>query len=300
MSKHTEFRLALTEHGKPGFIAPDGRVLPLVRGASDPGLAPDPQDPPQDPPVVQDPPAPADPGLQVPIVPPQDQPPVDPDRIFTKEDIEKARREEKEKLYSRLDTMDAEVKRLREEREAREQAEAEARAAAEEAARKAAEEEMSVRELLQAKEQEWNTRLAEMEAKREEERQVFEMERQFQQLEQYRLQAIQANEDDIMPELRDLITGNTPEEIDQSIALAVDKTTRILANMTAAQQQFRQTQRAASVTAPPAGGPLENDSAYQTVTADDIRNMDMDTYRQQRERLLGALGAQTRNQGLYG
>jgi hypothetical protein len=295
------FTRTVTKHGKPGWLCPDGRVIPVIAGASD--APPVTEGAPQgEPPAAQEPPAPAsEPGITIPIesVPPQDQPPVDPDRIFTTADIEKARREEKDKLYSRIESMDAEVKRLREEREAREAAEAEARRQAEEEARRAAEEEMSVRELLQAKEQEWNSRLAEIEAQREEERRVFEMERQFQQLEQYRLQAIQANEDGIMPELRDLITGNTQEEIDASIALAMDKTARILANMTAAQQQVRQTQRSASVTAP-AAGPMENETNYQTLTADDIRNMDMDTYRQNREKILGALGSQNRSQGLYG
>jgi hypothetical protein len=36
------------------------------------------------------------------------------------------------------------------------------------------------------------------------------------------------------------------------------------------------------------------------LTAADIAAMDMDTYRQKREQILGAIGAQTRDQGLYG
>lgn len=291
MSKPTFVR-AVTKHGKPGWLAPDGRIIPVVRGGDGPEDENEPQDPPQDPP-------PPEPTLQIPVDPPAPQDPPDPDKIFTREDIEKARREEKDKLYSRIEAMDSEVKRLREEREERERLAAE-QAAEEEARRKAeAEEEMSVRELLQAKEQEWQNQFAQVQAEREEERRLFEMERQFQALEQYRLQALQANEDDIMPELRDMVGGNTQEEIDQAVALAKDKTARILANMTAAQQQVRQTQRGASVTAP-AAGPMENQTNYQTLTADDIRNMDMDTYRQNREKLLGALGSQTRDQGLYG
>lgn len=289
----------LTLKGFPAIQYPDGRIRPVVQGGSDP----DPQDPPAEQSSgaegEQPPPSPQQqPVVTIPVDPPPPADP-DPDLVFTAKDIEKARKEEKDKLYGRLQTMEEELSSVREEREAREAAEAEAREAAEAEARAAAEEEMSARELIQAKEQEWSQRIAALEQERAEERRIFEMERAFQEVENYRTRAVAASEEEIMPELRDLITGNTPEEIDAAIALAKDKTARILQNVQAATQQTRQNQRGASVTAPPVG-PMENDSNYKTLTAEDIRDMDMETYRQNREKILGSLRDQTQSQGLYG
>jgi len=52
-----------------------------------------------------------------------------------------------------------------------------------------------------------------------------------------------------------------------------------------AQQQGRL--RGAPVTAPPVG-PMETQTEYQTLTAEDIRNMPMDQYMKMRDRLLNA------------
>jgi hypothetical protein len=290
----------VTFQGFPALRYADGRIRPIVQGGSDPSTQVE-EPPPgeeQEPPAVVEPPQPV---IQIPKEKPTPQEQAQADLVFTKDDIEKARKEEKDKLYGRLQAMEAEIAETRKEREERLAAEEAARQEAEAAARRAAEEEMSAKELIEAKDREWSEKIARLEAEREEERRVFEMERQFQELERYRVQALAAAEDEIMPELRgpEDIRGNTPEEIDAAIALAKDKTARILANVQAVQQQARQAQRGVSVTAPPVG-PMENDTNYQTLTADDIRNMDMDTYRQNREKILGALGHQTKNQGLYG
>lgn len=299
MSKN-EFLPALTKHGKPGWLAPDGRIIPAVAGASDAGIV-DPHVPdPQDPPVAQDPPAPSD-EIRIPVQPqlPQDQPPTDPDKVFTAADLERARKEEKDKLYPQLSRHEEEIKRLREEREAREAAEAEAQRQAEEEARRQAEEEMTVRELLQQKEQEWNQKFEEIQAEREREAQIFEMERQLQAVERYAAQRLQAEEENIMPELRDLVRGTSQEEIDAAIDFAKERTALILGNVAAATQQQRQPfQRGASVTAPPVG-PMENDSSYKTLSQEDLRNMDINEYAQNRDQLLAAAREQAKN-GLYG
>ena len=212
--------------------------------------------------------------------------------------IEEARRQEKDKVYGRVQTLEerlAEVERERQERLAAEEA---ARKEAEEAARKAAEEEMSVRELLAKREEEWKNRFNEIEQTVEQERAVFAMERQYQELQQYRAEVIAANDDYLMPELRDLITGNTKEEIDASVALVRDKTSAIVEQMQAQQNQQRQQMRGVPVTAPPVG-PLENESSHKTLSADDIAGMDMETYAKMRDKLLQAASGQVRTQGPY-
>lgn len=220
-------------------------------------------------------------------------------RTFTVEDIEKARKEEKDKLYSRIDSMDTELKAMREEREKREAAERKAAedAAAAQQARQA--EEMSAKELLAQKEQEWNQRFSQIEAERQRSEAILEQERRLNELRSYRAERLDAEQENILPELRDLVTGNTEQEIEASLASLRERTERILGNVQAAQQQQRSGARGVPVTAPPVG-PMDNQPEYETVTAEDIRNMDMTQYSKYRERLLGASSQARSNRGLFG
>lgn len=129
---------------------------------------------------------------------------------------------------------------------------------------------------------------------------ILERERQFTELMQYRGQAMQSEVgDQILPELRDLVAGNTREEIDASISALAQRSGAILQQVAQATQQTRQGARGVGVTAPPVG-PMDTDSGQQTVTADDIRNMDMTQYAQNRGRLLGAAAQQQRDRGMFG
>lgn len=221
-------------------------------------------------------------------------------KTFTEEDLNRVRQQEKDKLYGRLSEMEEQLKamREREEAEAREREEAEARERQE--AERKQEEEMEVRELLTKKEQEWQNQFQTLQQEMAQKDALLEREREFQQLENYRQQRLAEHEEDIMPELRDMVQGNTPEEIDASVSALVEKTSRILGEVAAAQQQHRQQMPGPRVTAP-AMGPLEqNESAQQTLTADDIRNMDMKTYREYRDQLMQATSRKAREGGLYG
>lgn len=225
---------------------------------------------------------------------PQQQPQ---ERYFTAEDIEKVRREEKDKLYGKISTMEEQMKSLAQEREDRLKAEETARADAE-AARKAQEEsEMDVRELLQKKEEEFNSRIEELNSNYERDRALFEREKQMMELDQYRQAAIEQNANDIMPELRDLIHGNNEEEIHQSIEEMKQRTAIILENMSGAQQAQRQAMRGVAPTAPPVG-PMENSAEYQSLTPEDIRSMDMETYRKYRDKLIPAASQAYRRGGM--
>lgn len=213
--------------------------------------------------------------------------------------IEQARREEKDKLYGRIESQDERLRRIEQERQDEVQRQEEARLAAEAEAQRLAEEEMSVRELFQKERQEWESRFNSLRQEQEAERAFFEKERTFHQLQEYRRQRIEQEADNLMPELLDLVTGNTEEEVENSIALVRAKTDAILEQMRAATPPAATPQRGASITSPPVG-PMDNESAYQTLTAEDIAAMDMNTYAQYRDKIHAGLAERNRNRGLYG
>ena len=224
-------------------------------------------------------------------VPPRNGPPQEdrPAYRWTDDDIERARQQEKEKLYPRLEDMQTQLRQLTEEREA-ERAERERLAQEAEAARQAQEEgEMNVRELLEKRERESAERMAALESRYNTDREIFNKERQLQEAELYRRDRIAQDSNDILPELRDFITGSTPEEIDQSIEAMKARTASVLANFAQAEPPPVPFQRiGASPTAPPVG-PMEQLPSYETLTPEDLRGMDMDTYKRHRDQLLQAV-----------
>lgn len=217
-------------------------------------------------------------------------------RFFTEEDLNKARQQEKDKLYPRIESMDAQLKALQQEREAMEAArQAEADRMAEEAKKKE-EDALSVRALLEKKEREWNDRFQTIEQQREQDRAVFEMERKLAETEQYKYARLQQEQEFILPELRDLVRGNDPAQIDASIEEMKARTNAIMGNVSAVvsqQQQPPQVYRGASPTAPPVG-PMEQMSTTQRLTPDDIRSMDIETYKKYRDSLLASASQQYR------
>jgi DNA repair exonuclease SbcCD ATPase subunit len=242
-------------------------------------------------------------GIQVPV----DQEPTpevkQEQRIFTEDEVHKIRQQEKDKMYKRLEDSDGRVKAMEEQLNLLSAEREKAIKEAEERARKESDllrqreiEELSAKELLAKREdefnqrinqveEEWSKKFSELDAQRQAQDALLEKERYLQQLESYRQRRLQAEEDNIIPELRDLISGNTEEEIDSSIAVLRERSNAIIESIQRASQPTRP--KGAPVTAPPTG-PLENQQEYQTLTADDIRNMPMDQYVKMRDRLLNA------------
>jgi len=218
-------------------------------------------------------------------------------RVYTEADLNEARRQEKDKLYpeiSRVKEELAELKRARDEEQERIHQE-EMRLAEE--AKRSAEEEMSVRELLAAKEAEWQAQLEEERREREQAIALLEKERQYAQMQEYRSRRIEEERDDILPELLDLVVGDTPDQIEASIAGLRERSSRIIANAQQAAESARRDMAGARVTDPSAAGPLENYSDSRTFTPDNIRDMSIDEYAQYRESLLGK---GTRSEGMFG
>ena len=220
------------------------------------------------------------------------------------EAMQKARAQEKAKLYPQMERLQEELSILRRKEEEREALEAErtAKRQEREAARKAeekakAEEEMSLKELLQTKERDWQ---AQLEAERQEREKAFallEQERKFQELMAYRQNRLEQERDNIVPELIDLISGNTPEEIENSITDLKTRSAKIFESVAAASQQTRKEMAGARITAP-ASGPLDNDSDSRQYSPNDIQNMSLADYAKNRAKLLG--NGTNRGQGLFG
>ena len=224
---------------------------------------------------------------------------------FTAEDIAKARAQEKQKLYPQMEKMQEELakaKALAEDLASKEeQREAERNAkTAERAAKKKQEEEqeLTFKELLSKKEQEFQSQLDAERLEREKAFALLDRERQFQDLMSYRAQRIEQERDTIVPQLIDLVSGNTQDEIEQSIATLKDKSAGIMQDVQQATANAKQQMVGARVTAP-ASGPLDNNSEQQSYTPDSIRDMSLADYAKQRAKLLGT-AASNRGQGLFG
>ena len=226
-------------------------------------------------------------------------------QVFTAEDIEKARKQEKDKLYDSMETMKGELAELRKQRET-ELAEREAekqRIAAEAAAAAKAkeEEELSVRQLLEKREQEFAAQIAAERQERESALELLRLEQEFSVLQQYRADRLAQEADNILPELLDLVvTGPTAEKIEESIAGLKARSERILQMAVQGQQAQRAAMPGVSVTAPPVG-PAEINSENQTISLEQLRSMSMDDYMKNRDKLLPAASqARRSNSGLFG
>lgn len=226
------------------------------------------------------------------------------DHVFTAEQVEAIRQQEKDKVYSRLESerqkreeMEARLRVFEEEREARLKAEDDARKAAEEAERKRIENETDLRTLLEQREAELRAQIEAERQERERALALLEKEREFAALEAYRMQQIRQYEDQILPELQDEVSGNTQAEVDASIARLVAKTQSILENVGAVAAAQRQAQPGTRVTAPPVG-PLESHTEQQTLTSEDILAMPMNEYAKRRGQF-GVTGGST-HRGLFG
>jgi hypothetical protein len=222
-----------------------------------------------------------------------------------KEAIQKARAQEKAKLYPQVEKLQEELALLRSKEQEREAKEAERKTAratreAEAAAerKKQEESELEVRDLLSKKEQEWKSQLETERQEREKAFALLDQERRYQEISQYRQQRLEAERENIIPELVDLISGNSQDEIEQSILGLKERSAKIFESVAQVAQQSRKEMVGTRITSP-ASGPLDNDSDSRQYSPNDINNMSMADYAKNRAKLLGTAG-NNRGQGLFG
>lgn len=231
--------------------------------------------------------------------------------LFTAAQLEAARKQEKDKLYAQIQSLQEEQRKANESLAAiQKKAEDEAAAAAQAIADKEAvaqakrEEEMSAKALLEQKlaetTQTWQQKFEQMEAERAQEKALLEKERAFQELLSYRNDAIAAAKDDIAPQFYDFIQGDTKEQIDAGIARAKAATESIAQQFQAAQQTQLSQMRGVSTAGYAPVGPMENNPGQQQVTDAQINAMTMSEYAQFRSKT-GVGAAESRsNRGLFG
>jgi len=214
---------------------------------------------------------------------------------YTEVDLQRVREQEKSKLYPQIDSLKEEINLLKKDREAQL---AEANRIAkekEEEARKKAESEMDVRSLLEKKEQEWAAQLEEIRQEGARKDALLERERQYAELTAYRNRRLAEEQENIMPELVDLISGNSADEIEQSITGLRERSSKILESAQQAMQNARRDMKGTSTTLPPT---MENNSGQQQFTADQIAAMSVTEYAKYRDRLFP--GANNQNKGIFG
>jgi|SRR6267142_786314 len=233
------------------------------------------------------------------------------ERVFTEADIAKARKEEKDKLYTEIESLKTQFsgaqKTLQEiqDQKAQELAEVERKQSeklATETAKK--EEEMSAKALLEKKLQEtnnvWEERFNTLQLEREQERALSAKERAYNEIVDYTTSQLQANVENIAPQFHGFIKGNSKEEIDTAIAKAKEATQSIAAEVAAARQQQMAQQRGVSPTGFTALGPLDGAVGQKTFTPEDINNMSMSEYAEFRKESGLARNDAARQRGILG
>lgn len=233
------------------------------------------------------------------------------EKVFSEADIAKARKEEKDKLYTEIDSLKTQwasaQKTLQEiqEQKAQEIAEVNRKQAEKDASVQAKkEEEMSAKALLEAKLKEtndtWEERFTQLQNERESERALAAKERTYNELVDYRNSQLQASANDIAPQFHSFISGESKEQIDNAIAQAKIATQSIADEVAKATKAAAAPQRGVSPTGYTALGPMDGTMGQKTYTPEDINNMSMAEYAKFRQDYGLTAGEAQRNRGILG
>lgn len=217
-------------------------------------------------------------------------------RFFSEADvqamIEKARQQEKDKLYptiektdKRATEMEAELKELQKFKKTFEKDEAARLKAIEDAQRAKEEAEMSAKDLLARRDEEFNNRLAQIQQENELRVAMLEKANEAARLEAYIQRRVMEEQSTIVPELIDFISGETPEQVEASIEVLKQKSAAIAESARNAQTR----QRAAMPGVAPSSGtngvtPLDQPGDRQ-LSAEDIRGMSMQEFAALRKKI---------------
>ena len=125
--------------------------------------------------------------------PPPQQGQTNGERTFTEAQVEEFRKQEKDKVYPRIESMAKELEELKNERDAARKAAEDAQAAAEAEAKAKAQDEMTVRDLLRQTQEQFQQEITSVRTEAEIAKAELEQERRLQQLRDYRSAALSAN-----------------------------------------------------------------------------------------------------------
>jgi hypothetical protein len=214
--------------------------------------------------------------------------------------IEAARREEKDKLYKRLEQQGQALASLQEESNA---AKAE-REAAEQVERDRIEAErrsrLSAEQMIEEERTRFAAERADFAAQQANMAALFEREQQAMRVESFKARRLAEEQANIAPQFLGYITGNTEEELEASISVAKANTQSIFQEVAAAGIAQRQAARGVAPTGAPPAGPMDTTTGYQVLTPADLAEMDHATYMQNRGALLEAASNAAKQGRLYG
>ncbi|KUL44751.1 hypothetical protein ADL22_12465 [Streptomyces sp. NRRL F-4489] len=238
------------------------------------------------------------------MVPPPEQG-IEAPKALTEDDIARARQQERETLTNRLesqqevlDKLATDLQQREAKRKADEEAAAEAQRVAEEEAERKRRSELTAKTLLAEKEKEWEAKLADLQKQIAERDALAAKEREFAELQSYRSAALAQAADNIAPELQDLVTGNTKEEIDESIAAMAAKSAAIVQSIQAAQTQARAQMRGTQPTGYGIGpGGAMGDTRQLSV--EEISTMPMSRWAEVRKQIPG-IASSSGDRGMFG
>jgi hypothetical protein len=197
------------------------------------------------------------------------------DQYFTKEQLEAARQQEKDKLYGKLQKTEEQLKSLLEDKAARDAEVEAARSAAADAAKKEQESRLTAEQLIAAREAEFRKQQEEFKSQMDLQLATMKKEQEFLRLQSYIQRRV--NEEiqaaNIIPDLVEYISGNTEEEVELSISKAVEKT----ANIVKGAMTLSSPVSGVSPTGGPSG-PLDSLGGTRQPTNEEIAQMSMAEY----------------------
>ena len=213
-----------------------------------------------------------------------------------------ARAQEKNKLYpeiqetkTRLQELESQLTSITTAKEEAIKAESDAKLAAERAKQEA---EMDAKSLVELRTVELKQQLAEEQRERENAFALLNKEREYNNLQVYKQNLIESERVNIIPQLIDLVSGNTPEEVLASVESLKERSALIFQDAQTSLQNQNKNLRGVSVTAP-TSGPLDTNSGTRSFSPDDIKNMSMEDFGKNRHLLMSS-AAQGRTTGLFG
>jgi hypothetical protein len=217
-------------------------------------------------------------------------------RFFTKEEVDEllnqARSQERDKLYPTIEKTNEKATKFEEElkelQKFRRQAEKEReeREKLVEAERKKAEEaKLTAEQLIAKREEEMSLRFQKFQQEQELKVAMIEKQSQALQLQSYILRRLSEEEDNIEPELRDFVGGDTEAEVEASIEVVKAKSARIAENVKMATSRQRSLMPGVAPSAGINAQGLMDTPGDRQLTADDIKGMSMAEFDQLRKRI---------------
>jgi hypothetical protein len=213
-------------------------------------------------------------------------------RFYSQEQVDdmlnKARTQERDKLYPKLQQTDAmadELKALKASQKKLEKLEEDRQAAIEAERKKAEDAKLTAEQLIARREQEMNDRFLQFQQDQEVKVALLQKQNELIALQAYIQRRVNEEQDNIVPELIDFIGGDNEAAVEASIEIVKAKSAQIVDNVKQANTRQRSTMPGV---APAAGvnaqGPLDTPGDRQ-LTAQDIQGMSMSEFAQLRQRI---------------